>query len=93
MTYEEVITMIRKLGDDAMYTLHKDNYIKVTLNDESYFDDDWEENAKYFYDPAAVEDFLDTLTRKSLQVDNEYWYSIYYFEDFTVEVKFLSSEF
>lgn len=90
MTYEQVLTMAKALGNDAIVFDFEGN-ISVDFNDFEGFDNDWSEIMRDYDDANAVEAFEKMLRTEALEVDDDF-YTTYYFDGFTVNVGYTSYE-
>lgn len=84
MTKENMIEMVKALGNDADMTIY-DDVISVTINDFEGFDDDWHEIERQYDDSKAVTAFEDMLEDEAIEYDGDF-YTYYYFEGFTVKL-------
>ena len=87
MTYEEVMALLKTLGDDVSVFAH-DDVIRVTVEDFEGFDDDYCEVMRD-YDEDAVDEVLEALEAHCAEVVGDF-YTDYYFEGFSVRVGYAS---
>ena len=88
MTREKMINMINDLKNDAIYFEYK-GIIHVDLDDFEGFDENWDEQFREYDDADAVENFLDTLEKEALEIDEDY-YTTYKFDGFSVKLGYTS---
>ena len=88
MTREKMMNMIKDLKNDATYFEYK-GIIHVDLDDFEGFDENWDEQFREYDDADAVENFLDTLEKEALEIDEDY-YTTYKFDGFAVKLGYTS---
>lgn len=72
MTYNDVITLLKTLGNDASVWTMTDGSIDVIIEDFGGFDDDWNEIIRD-YDEDAVEHVFNILYNAAISItDNLY---------------------
>ena len=86
MTREKMINMINDLKNDAIYFEYKGI---IDLDDFEGFDENWDEQFREYDDADAVENFLDTLEKEALEIDEDY-YTTYKFDGFSVKLGYTS---
>ena len=89
---EIIIAMLEKMSEDVGYDVHKiegeKSELIITIYDFEGFDEDWSEVMRE-YDVNAVHELIDYLEKHCISKNNNL-YSYYYFEDFDVELGYLS---
>lgn len=81
---ETLLSLIDNCKNDVYYSKTK-NKINIDLYDFEGFDDDWNEVFRDYDNPDSVKELCDWLENNCIS-KKESLYSIYYFDNFSVEL-------
>lgn len=83
MTFENVLEMVKALGNDAIHYVDSEKTIHVDINDFEGFNDDWDEIYRDFDDEDAINGLFRLLEKNANSIDDDY-YIVFHFDDFKV---------